>query len=783
MNHPPARGYTYMEAEPLVSTRPALPHPSPRNDTVGRLVSHGTISQYTMEGGRSACTSICFVAAFEILCELRDHSLGTLSSEILDSFVRKGIQRYKHLQNKHSSIDDLWDMRAFVHMLPHIQKGPTRQGSVARQQDLVDVFQDSLDYAFEAGLDVTNDCDRLAVVLTKSGETVLCVADKLRAKKLSAQKWYLFDSHGQSHETKKLAYWKQFGSFHELLGAFLTKYPPQDFRDGTFQADMYNLFEAVPIIGRKLPLVAEHKDEAHVVSMETDEDSEKFHDSIEPEVIVSPKPPPPNSTPSTTPSTSSVGDTKPSVGYPQGLFVIENFQCAILPDIMADPVVCSDGMVYDRPNIERHFETRREAERERIDQEIARARGEENSEQNEDDCCGCGAARPPIVLTSPVTGEIVDGVLTPVKMVDQQIVMLMEQNYFSLSQEDVTDWHSRREEKKHRDTKRAAEQRRERERQAQMQRNAEAAASRRAEEGVDEEDRFPPQPQEPALQVRIDRDTNDETERLAENDLGISVALSDKVHRIPATYGFQGARGPRCMVSCCAAELQSNQWCSRCARLVCNDCLDFGVTTIFNRPGVNDSLSLICFECASQVADAMETPDILVRQKRAVLIANLERYLTQLSNRAATKQADVVRHETHDEFGSRMEEVEQAICDLEAQLQTVEAQVREQKDRADAATADVHPSTGALANDESDLEELMERVQELHEQYQESLQEGGGDEFDLTIRRTDLASRLEEAQADLAIAMSAASANPLPSVAETAPLEHPGTNGTSAASP
>jgi hypothetical protein len=740
LKHPP---HTDCDISLLQWATPCSALP-PGNDASGHVVSQGTISQYSIEGGRSACTSICLVACGKLIRE-SSVQLARLASQDMDVFVQKGVKRYRHLQNQHSSVDDLWGMPYFTETIEHMEKGDTRQGSVARRQDLIDVFQACIDFAVH--------CDRLAIVLTKSGETVLCLADLKGGP--SSSKWYLFDSHGQSHENPKLASWKEFDSFSSLLEAFLLKYPPQDFGDASLQADMYNLFEAVPIVDRRDPVVSGAAN-PHYEDEKLHDDSENM--SVQPTMCeINTKGAPDQASPSQKPvSVPFTGSSLPSsrgLSLPPELSHVSNFRCSISLEIMADPVVCSDGKAYDRPSIEQHFHARREQEEERIAHEEARARGEENVNERADECC-CNADRPPIVLTSPITGQPVDGIITPVQLVEQQIISLVQINCFQLSEEELADWHERREEKKRRDLAREQAERQTRERTAEMRRHAAEAAERRPRQSDIEYVEEPPLPQEAWLQVRIDRDTNEESERLGEHDLGLSVVLAGKCDRIPIAYAAQGNQLPRCMVACCAATVKTTQWCARCARLICDDCLGFGATNI-GHPLCATGLSRICFECVSQLIDAMDSPSMRIRRKRAIIIAAVEKYLTQLSNRAATKQDTVVRLECMDECRGRMEEVESAIRCLGDQLQSLRDQVRLQEKRASDAAADA-------GVDNFNLLVLRNQLQALQREYDACLQEQeAADEeemFDLVLRLSEVGHRLEIARTIVAMEESSVNA-------------------------
>jgi len=72
------------------------------------------------------------------------------------------------------------------------------------------------------------------------------------------------------------------------------------------------------------------------------------------------------------------------------------FECPISLEIMVDPVLCSDGFVYERVSIESHIQTRQDMEAKRLD-------GDEQDE--EEDETHCGSPRGVIHVTSPCTNE------------------------------------------------------------------------------------------------------------------------------------------------------------------------------------------------------------------------------------------------------------------------------------------------------------------------------------------------------------------------------------------
>jgi len=598
-----------------------------------------------------------------------------------------------------------------------VKKGLPFQGTVDKRQSLMDAFQAAVDFGVERS--------RLAITLTKSGETVLCVADYTS----TGYRWFLFDSHGQSHEEHKLSYCKEYSSFQRLVDAYLAKYPFQDFgNDESIHSSMYNLFEALPIV------------------LDTEERSD--NSSSTPAAIRNSKGGGISVEESSRPPELSTSTTTSRV--PDGILDPWRYKCSISREVMADPVVASDGHLYDRPQIEEHFRVRRADEMKRIATEEARANGAVPEESADDPTC-CPGARPEIELTSPRTGLKILETLTPVLAYEQLIVELVNANALGMTDEEIQDWHERRQEKRIQDEKRRAEQEK-----------ADAEEEERKLHEAEAEERYrnrpPPVLGEPCRRIEVVRDIDNDSEKLGEHDLGICVALGGRPPRIPSAYANQDQRVPRCMVGCCAIPLSSSNWCDRCQRLVCHDCLSFGVSS-FQPDNTNHTLHHVCFECVTQVVDVMDAEDTVTKERRAVILEKLEGHLAFLANRLSTKQDDVIRREMYDEFSSRLDEVRSAIDSSTSQLNKLKEEVRREEERASEAAAD----DGSNLNRKIELKEISEQLTNLGRQWDDLMQaDEPTDEEELlrfVSRRSELADEYERMSLVLA-RLSAASESP-----------------------
>ena len=117
----------------------------------------------------------------------------------------------------------------------------------------------------------------------------------------------------------------------------------------------------------------------------------------------------------------------------QSAFDLDVLSCPILNDLMADPVLASDGHTYERDSIEKAWL----AARERCEE-----RPVERPSDTDDDAPCCGGAPAGFKRTSPMTGEPVSGELTPNHLVIQMIESLVQSG--GISAADAADWRRRR---------------------------------------------------------------------------------------------------------------------------------------------------------------------------------------------------------------------------------------------------------------------------------------------------------------------------------------------------
>ena len=737
-----------------------LPTAPPLNDLFGRTVCTGSISQYSMDGGSSACTSICLIAAHRLLTS---GDITTIRGSDLDEILVAGVEKHSKHGMEQTGISDLWALPTYADLQCSLQLHESCQGFLEGERSAAG-YLPALQRALNgtAGLSV-------AALITKTPETFLCLSTPAGL--------FLFDSHGQSHEKEKRVYLKEFDSIEELANGLLIKYPFQDFGvDQGFLAEMYNTFDIHPLT------IAEEKNEDKAVFEETPFrqaicESEEASNSISREeqnrettVAVQ-----------TSAGESDDGGGKPSAvaslqnstvegtrpRYPSldqsGIFERDDYEDPIFNEIMADPVKCADGYTYERQQIETHFQTRIKLEEDRLAEIEAEQRNELAGQQTETDTTCCGE-RKQIELTSPLTGEILTSdILVPDKNLERRIVRLVESNALDMTEEEIQSWRELRELKRVKDRQREQELRDLRANKLRMEDEAAQAEKRRQTEAAtasSQVDTAIASEKTTANLVRVDRNVRVDGQRLTQNDTGLSVTLCDKGDRIFPNYILAFGQRVRCMVSCCAALMDSipPSWCARCGRITCRKCLNFGVTDFFSSDSM--IMHVVCSECVTQVLDIMDLSDHRVCQARDIIQRiNLQQDSARLANEVASIQDHIVRQETSENYRIRLEERQQELRTLQHRRNHLSEQIQRAVDdakesrRADEIDDEGHAATSDTASSTGRIKCLQQRYEELEKELDGLAEAGPPDDEDAqvqyVIRREEKSAELGSVQAQL----------------------------------
>jgi hypothetical protein len=192
------------------------------------MVRQCTISQYSLEGGQSACTVISTMLATEALRALTRPQCNNVSLvELFQDTIQRGValavsnDSYQHLSCEEALL-----------LLPAesrlVQRGPVLQGLLDQPGCFADILRRA---RAAAGSDV------LAVVLTKPPESV-CVV-------LSPTTSYLFDSHARPSLGLSCAYVVESPSEQAVLERLVGLFPPFPVDDlDEMQRLMYNGVDA-----------------------------------------------------------------------------------------------------------------------------------------------------------------------------------------------------------------------------------------------------------------------------------------------------------------------------------------------------------------------------------------------------------------------------------------------------------------------------------------------------------------------------------------------------------
>ena len=94
------------------------PHP-------GEIIARASCSQFAIEGGQSACTSICLYAASQLL-ERINETPSCITTDILDVYLQYGSMIFRNLnlqRGDHTSVDDLWNHLLYSEIVPAAPTG------------------------------------------------------------------------------------------------------------------------------------------------------------------------------------------------------------------------------------------------------------------------------------------------------------------------------------------------------------------------------------------------------------------------------------------------------------------------------------------------------------------------------------------------------------------------------------------------------------------------------------------------------------------------------------
>lgn len=220
-----------------------------------------SISQYSVDQGRSACTCIALTGAALVLQEQhlkRDSSEVMVTPELIQTMIVQGVDTYRQLNSKntsgveHMSAEEVLAAASDHQLLGclRLREGGVRQGLLSR-----DVSHPLGLQALLEGCRSDHPSDEwMAVLITKTPETVVVL---LPPSASLNQPFVLLDSHPRPQAfgtASENGYARLHANMAGLLQSLSAIFPPTDLGPDIpeLMATMYNSFDLVPLSYRPL---------------------------------------------------------------------------------------------------------------------------------------------------------------------------------------------------------------------------------------------------------------------------------------------------------------------------------------------------------------------------------------------------------------------------------------------------------------------------------------------------------------------------------------------------
>jgi hypothetical protein len=214
-----------------------------------------SMSQYSVENGRSACTCIALTAASQFL-QNQD-----VSPSFLETMISQGVQNYQQLSTSSSSSNNNVEHMSAEEVLQKDQglfQEVTSLGGFIRQGILSqDVHHPMGLKSLLEGLRHEEHREWMCVLITKTPETVLlCFPpddNTVSRPSSSSSEYWLIDSHPRPHLGLESAYATRHASLDSLLMSLHAIFPCTDLGPDVpeMMAVMYNSFDLYPLILKK----------------------------------------------------------------------------------------------------------------------------------------------------------------------------------------------------------------------------------------------------------------------------------------------------------------------------------------------------------------------------------------------------------------------------------------------------------------------------------------------------------------------------------------------------
>jgi type II secretory pathway component PulJ len=602
------------------------PHP-------GEIIARASCSQFAIEGGQSACTSICLYAASQLL-ERINETPSCITTDILDVYLQYGSMIFRNLnlqRGDHTSVDDLWNHLLYSEIVRPLQRGDVISGTTSHSS-----FQECLGAALSYAH--WQEKQSVALVVTKPPETILLVCKEANL----CAPWFLFDSHGSTFEDPKRAYVMQCGSMETAAAALVQKFPSVKGLGDSLHAQQMNMFEAHAIVFKP---VVEGGKSRHLEPCKDDAPKCEFGASLQA---------PPQAQPP---------------------ILQDHLRDSITGELFADPVFCDKGHTHERSSIERHFHARREM----------RAEEEERFRQTEGDAvipgerCGAGRNFEP---TCPLTGEPISEILISNDNLDRMVQLLVECGHLTLDDDELEDWRERRKEK----TRLAQERRAQADSQALVQDTKQGSSPQVSQPlamvNIN------------ADTVLVHGKTDNHEGHFC---LGVSVALcpSDWDRTASNSVPIPRCSNSCCRTRLQTSNQDSCARCARMLCSTCLVFhvteADQRYSDALDDEGRHHA---ICPECALQISHALsirsatEADSDEFLRKEEEIDETMEQFFASLMNQKAELQHLVLHYRVHKSFQKDAHVLNQRIEELRRTRTTLEQDIRQAEEKVKAAKID-----------------------------------------------------------------------------------------------
>lgn len=215
---------------------------APSSALPGDLVANAQISQYSFEGGRSACTVIATIAAADVL----GGTDQVFNEQNVAHWVSRGVACYGQIASsqaygqEHTSLDDIWSHESLRPVAANLERGPLINGAVGRAT-FQSMIRDSRDWVRGNTLPAGRGFE-VALVITKPPETVMLALCHGSPESI------LFDSHNRPMRGFEGAHAVRFNRDSDAAAGLCALFPAvSGMEDFGFAGEMINQFDATPL--------------------------------------------------------------------------------------------------------------------------------------------------------------------------------------------------------------------------------------------------------------------------------------------------------------------------------------------------------------------------------------------------------------------------------------------------------------------------------------------------------------------------------------------------------